>query len=384
MPQTQWHELIFGFLSVSAGILLLGYGGLLFRYHKAFSRALLQPPTAPLPLYPAVSVIVPARNEAPVIGYCLDSLLAQEYPGNWEIIVVDDHSTDETASIVRAKGVSLLSLADYPLPNQIAFKKHAIQTAIQQAKGEIILTTDADCQIPPYWIQLLTERLIQSNSVMCTGPVYMNPTQSLLSIFQTMDFAVLQGIGLASVFEGIHGLSSGASLAYRKDAFQAINGFEGINDIASGDDMLLMEKMQRQFPGRICCTIDNRCIVTTQTEKTWRNFFRQRIRWAGKAPRYESRLLKLILIWVYLFNLSLAALLLSAFHQPLYLALFAGFLLLKVIVEWPFVRNIFSFFSCKHLLPVYISAQPLHIFYTIISGTFGAWGKVTWKERRIP
>lgn len=383
MPSTYWHMVFFWTISCCCGILFIGYAWLLLRYRKAFARALRQAPGMPLTHYPSVTVIVPARNEAAFIGQCLQSLLNQQYPGKWEILVVDDHSTDATAAIASSKDVKVISLADHPLPNQIAFKKHAIHTAILQASGEIILTTDADCRVPDQWIKLLTEKIIQSDSVMTIGPVYMHNEDSFLSRFQTMDFAVLQGIGLASVSAGIHGLSSGASLAYRKDAFLAVNGFEGINDIASGDDMLLMEKMQRMFPGKISCTLDPRSIVTTRTEPSWRSFFQQRIRWASKAPRYESASLKYTLIWVYLFNLSLACLLVAGFVDRVYLSLFMVALILKTLAELPFVVLIFRFFSCTRLLPSFIRAQLLHVFYTVISGTFGAWGKVSWKERQV-
>ena len=124
----------------SCSILFIGYAWLLLRYRKAFSRAFRQPTDMPLQHYPSVTVIVPARNEAPFIGQCLQRLLDQQYPVQWEILVVDDHSTDATAAIASSKGVKVISLADHPLPNQIAFKKHAIHTAILQASGEIPLS----------------------------------------------------------------------------------------------------------------------------------------------------------------------------------------------------------------------------------------------------
>ncbi|MEI9943927.1 MAG: glycosyltransferase [Chitinophagaceae bacterium] len=92
-----------------------------------------------------ISVIIPARNEEENIGKLLNALNEQTYPKeSFEIIVVDDHSEDGTTNIVSTfPRVKLISLKD---DNINSYKKKAIETGIAAATGELIVTTDADCE----------------------------------------------------------------------------------------------------------------------------------------------------------------------------------------------------------------------------------------------
>src|ERR1700741_4803978 len=104
-----------------------------------------------------------------------------------------------------------------------------------------------------------------------------------------MDFLVLQGITGASVTKKIHSMCNGANLAYEKKIFYEVNGFAGIDHIASGDDMLLMHKIAKIYPGRIGYLKSTEAIVNTQPMATWPDFFNQRIRWASKATHYNDK-----------------------------------------------------------------------------------------------
>ncbi|HRN57484.1 MAG TPA: glycosyltransferase, partial [Agriterribacter sp.] len=147
-----------------------------------------------------ISVIVPARNEETVIEQCILSLLQQSYPKELlEIIIADDHSTDATAAVVRrygSQGIQLLSLQENSTPGKpvIAFKKKAIETAIRAASGTLIITTDADCTFHQNWISTIAAFHRHSRAVFIASPVKIKPEPTLLSAFQTMDFAILQGI----------------------------------------------------------------------------------------------------------------------------------------------------------------------------------------------
>ena len=91
---------------------------------------------------PSLSVIIPARNEAKNLQRLLPSLLAVPYPGMYEVIVVDDGSTDTTAEVASNYQVRLIQLTD--LPADWLGKPHACHQAVQAAKGEWVLFTDAD------------------------------------------------------------------------------------------------------------------------------------------------------------------------------------------------------------------------------------------------
>jgi cellulose synthase/poly-beta-1,6-N-acetylglucosamine synthase-like glycosyltransferase len=218
---------------------------------------------------------------------------------------------------------------------------------------------------------------------MATGPVRMIPSSTLLSRFQALDFAILQGITAASVHSGYHDMSSGANLVYLKDAFFEVRGFEGIDDIATGDDMLLMQKISRRFPGRIRYVFSRKAIVDTHTEPTWAAFFRQRIRWSSKARRYEDGKIFRILLMVYLLNLCMAGFMVMAWISPVHFSFCLAALMLKTLVEWSFVDNILKFFSLSPLMKLFPFVQPLHVMYTVVSGTFGQLGGVEWKGRKV-
>jgi cellulose synthase/poly-beta-1,6-N-acetylglucosamine synthase-like glycosyltransferase len=361
---------------------LVFYAILLRKYNKTFINIHEYEPRYGADV--KVSVIIPARNEEKNIGPCIDALNRQVGINTKpEIIVVDDHSDDNTSSIALSRSATVINLKDESLESTIAFKKMAIATGIKYSTGDIILTTDADCIVPHHWISAMVGVMADTRAVMVTGPVRMTPSNTILSRFQALDFAILQGITAASVHSGYHDMSSGANLGYRKDAFFEVKGFEGIDDIATGDDMLLMQKISRKFPGRISYVYSRKAIVDTHTEPSWAAFFRQRIRWSSKATRYEDKKIFRILLLVYLLNLCVMGFMVLAFVSPVHFSFCLAALMLKTLAEWTFVDNILKFFSLSPLMKLFPFVQPLHVVYTVVSGTFGQFGRVEWKGRKV-
>ena len=362
-------------------LLITVYLFLLHHYHIEFNRIPETDSGNPDPVN--VSVIIPARNEEKNIGACLDSLLAQDYPpAETEIIVADDHSDDRTASIVNSRGIRLVSL-DIKHGETNAFKKMALTKAIELSKGGLIMTTDADCTVPPRWISTIVHAQQSTGAVFIVAPVRMRYGKSFLSKFQSLDFAILQGITAASVHSGFHHMANGANLAYTREAFNSVNGFSGIDDIASGDDMLLMHKISAAFPGKTTYAFSSEAIVETLPEQDWKSFFRQRIRWASKARRYEDKRIFRVLLFVYVLNLSMLVLICTSFLSITHLSLCLLMLFYKTIVEWGFVRTVLSFFGLSKLLRWFPVSQPVHIIYTVISGLFGQAGTYQWKGRQV-
>src|SRR5438552_106784 len=151
---------------------------------------------------------------------------------------------------------------------------------------------------------IIPARNEEKNIVFIAAPVVLQNNSSVLQIFQAMDFLVLQGITAASVYKQFHSMCNGANLAYEKKAFEEVNGFESIDHIASGDDMLLMHKIRKKFPGRLNYLKSKKVIVSTQPMKTWKEFLNQRTRWASKARFYDDKRIFFVLLLVYLFNFS--------------------------------------------------------------------------------
>ncbi len=329
-----------------------------------------------------VSIIIPARNEEENVGNLLNSLQNQTYPKNlFEIIVVNDHSTDGTTEIVKKfPGIILIDLKEDSLNS---YKKKAIEQGIHAASGKLIITTDADCLPSPKWLEIIISFYEENNSVFIAAPVVLQNNSSPIQIFQALDFLVLQGITAASVYKQVHSMCNGANLAYEKKAFAEVNGFEGVDKIASGDDMLLMHKIWEKFPGRVHYLKSKEATVSTQPMKTWKEFFNQRIRWASKAKFYDDKRIFGVLLFVYLFNLSFLALLVSGFWLPVLWLYLIALWFVKTFVELPFVYSAAKFFSQQSLVKYFFFSQPFHIAYTIIAGWLGQFGSYEWKGRQV-
>jgi len=361
--------------------LFVVYGGLILYYWNGW-RSIPHYISGNEPVQTTISVIIPARNEEENIGHLLQALQNQTYPADlFEIIVIDDHSTDKTATIVQQfPSVKLIQLKE---DNINSYKKKAIETGIAAATGDLIVTTDADCLPQSNWLATIASFKMEKQSAFIAAPVVFQNNNSLLEIFQTLDFLVLQGITGASVYKNAHSMCNGANLAYEKKAFSEVNGFQGIDNIASGDDMLLMHKIWKQYPDKVHYLKSKEAIVSTQPMKTWKAFFNQRIRWASKAKNYDDKRITAVLLLVYLLNLSFLVLAVAGFFCSSYWIYLIGLWLAKTIVELPFVYNVAAFFNKKSLLKYFLFFQPLHIIYTILSGLLGQFGKYEWKGRKV-
>ena len=368
-------------LLLVCGTLLLAYGMLVIRYWWTWQR---------IPLYRAspaaprlkVSVIIPARNEEKMIGRLLQALQQQDYPVQLtELIVVDDHSTDETARIVSGfPAVQLIRLQEDGLN---AYKKKAIDTGIARASGELILCTDADTEPGPGWISTMISFAVEKKAAFVAAPVLMKGRNNLLNVFQSLDFMMLQAITGAVVQQKTLTMCNGANLAYTKEAFRAVGGFSGIDDIASGDDMLLMYKIWQRYPQQVHYLKSRDAIVVTAPQDNWRAFIRQRIRWASKAGHYQDKRFLPVLLLVYSVNLifgvlAVLAVCCAGWWKWLLLAW-----LVKTLAEWPLMHAAARFFQQMPLLIWFFFLQPLHILYTIFSGFLGQTGAYEWKGRKV-
>lgn len=367
-------------LYITIGLLVI-YSILILYYKAGWHEVKLFLPEDQEPAI-QISVIIAARNEEENIGNLLASIESQAYPKQlFEVIVVDDHSTDNTRGAVKKfEFVKLIQLQSDSINS---YKKKAIETGIAAASGDLIVTTDADCVVRENWLKTIAAFKKETGAVFIAAPVAMENRQSLLQIFQSLDFLVLQGITAASVRKRIHNMCNGANLAYERKVFFDVNGFTGIDHIASGDDMLLMQKIAQRFPGKVSYLLSKEAIVTTQAAKTWKEFFSQRIRWASKATTYNEAKILSVLFLVYFFNCSLLALFIAGFWtHNLWWGLIA-ILAVKTLIEFIFLKPVGNFYNKQHLLKLFPLFQPLHIFYTIIAGWFGVFGSFEWKGRRV-
>ena len=368
-------------------VLTILYALLLVAYSYWFSKL-----TIFKPVHPAANnapthftIVIPARNEAANIKACVDSILAQDYPTEFfEVIVIDDFSEDTTPDIVKEMGLShsnihLLSLADYFKSDEMnSFKKKAIEKAVGHAKGNWIVTTDADCIIPKHWLSLYNAYILKNNPVFVAAPVMFIKESGVLNEFQVLDFLALQGITAAAVGAGKHSMSNGANLAFEKSACIAVGGYQGVDQIASGDDMFLMHKMKVTLSNRIGYLFHPGAIVLTKTMSNWKDFIMQRIRWSSKARYYDDNSIFWVLLLVYLYNLFLLVLLFAGAYIPVLISL-----AIKTIFELIFLTPVSKFYQLSGELRYFPLFQPLHIVYTLVAGLFGQVKTYTWKGRRV-
>lgn len=370
-------------------LLFIAYAGLMLFYRQNWLACQdYMPSTTQEAQEVFITVIIPARNEEKYIAGCLNSIITQDYPGHlYEIIVADDFSSDSTAQIVDGYGVdkvSRLALQDHLEEGTVnSYKKKAIELAITRAKGELIVTTDADCIVPPGWLKTIGAFYSEKAPAFITAPVMFFAKDNFLSIFQSLDFMTLQGITAASARNNFHSMCNGANLAYQKKVFHEVGGFMGIDDIASGDDMLLMHKIAMVHPQKMGYLKSKDAIVKTAPMATVAGFLQQRIRWASKSGSYSDKKIIAVLAMVYVFNAWLLLLLILSFFSSavtfLFLALLAG----KICIELLFLYPVALFFNQTLLLWWFPLCQPFHILYIITAGWLGKFGKYRWKGRKV-
>lgn len=336
---------------------------------------------------PSISVLIPARNEEQHILACVQAVLQQAYPANkLDVIVIDDHSDDATATLVeqmKDPRVRLFQLKNHLVPNQNikAYKKEALKLGISQAKGDYIITTDADCVAPQGWLEQFALQF-STDKEMVLAPVVIQGKNSLLTAFQMMDVAATMLLTGAFVFWKHPILSNGANFGFSKRFFYRLGGYKGNEDLSSGDDIFLLQKAVQLDPSRIGFIASPQALVRTQAVDSWQALFWQRLRWASKSAAYTD---------LYLISFQAAVFLLC-------LLLFAIGILLpfSVLPTWAFVLLIYKlcldayylhFASKTFKMPAwmqwFVMASVLHHIYIVAIGLLAFLPiKGLWKGRK--
>jgi cellulose synthase/poly-beta-1,6-N-acetylglucosamine synthase-like glycosyltransferase len=337
-------------------------------------------------LTPAFSILIAARNEAENLPQLLADLTQQlPVPGGFEVLVVDDHSTDETAAIVTAAApqlsfpVRLLQLA--ALPGARTGKKAAVEAAVQAAQAPWVLLTDADCRVPAGWVQAYAACAADPRVQFISGPVLLTGT-GWLATLQGLELAGLVGVGAASIGRQRPTMCNGANLAYRRAAFAAVEGFRGNEAVPSGDDEFLLHKIQAAFPGGIRFLRSPEAIVRTAAQPTLRQLLWQRVRWASKWRHYQAAAPQRLAVLVLLANLTFPVGLGLWLVAPSagWLALLAWGL--KVAADVLFLRPVLQFLGRPHWLRWVPVLQLAYAPYALATGLLGLRGGYVWKGRQ--
>jgi len=238
--------------------------------------------------WPSVDIVLPARNEAAGLPATLAALRRLEYPAPLRIIVVDDRSTDATASLVRdaaALDPRLRLLQVRTASRRLAPKVHAVERGLRSGQGEIVLTTDADCLVEPGWVRAMVAPFDDPDVVLALGSVTTRGpgvARGFRERFEAIDWLSLMLVSRSLARLGWSLVSSANAQAYRRAAFERVGGFGTVGQAPSGDEDLLAQRLGRLPGARTAFVDDAAARVLTHPMPSWTALLRQRRRWASR------------------------------------------------------------------------------------------------------
>jgi cellulose synthase/poly-beta-1,6-N-acetylglucosamine synthase-like glycosyltransferase len=333
-----------------------------------------------------VSLIVAVRNEAGNIKNLLNSIFNQDYPSHLlEVIIVDDHSTDNTVQLLYDLAPAKQNFTIVKLEEENSFgKKAALDAGIRKATGELIIITDADCTANTNWISTLVSYYTEKRPLMILGPVKINYEQNIFSKLQSLEFVSLISSAAGSCNAGFPLLANGANIAFSKQAYYDCGGFTKNMNFSSGDDMFLMMNIKNRFGVNSIHFVKSAdAIVSTNAIKGLRSFINQRKRWVSKSRGYTDPFLVLATFIVYLTNLILVATAFLAIIQPERYWFFIVIFLLKSTIDFPIMLNYSRFQGNVLLMWFFPLLELLNAFYTSFIGIAGNIGNIEWRGRRV-
>jgi cellulose synthase/poly-beta-1,6-N-acetylglucosamine synthase-like glycosyltransferase len=338
-----------------------------------------------------ISVIIAARNEEAGIIPCVLSVLHQHYPEHlFELIVVNDHSDDQTVELlsdITDPRLHVIHLADHlPVIYTKAHKKKAIELGVSQARGTWILHTDADCVAPANWLFRVAHYAENHPAICLLGAVMHHQERHWLQRFQSLDLCGLMLCTGALCFQKRPLLANGASLAYAKAVFTAVEGYQGIDHLASGDDLLLVHKIAARYPGGVHFLKHPEQVVRTPAMPDLPALIAQRTRWATKTNQYQHPVMRLVLGSIFMLSLAILLLpLLSPLSGSLAPVLLSGGLFaVKALADYRLLRHATRFYQRPNLLHPFLLMELLHIVYMVSTGILGLTARrYVWKGRLV-
>lgn len=329
-----------------------------------------------------VSVLIAARNEEKNIVRLLQSLYNQNFPKEfYEVIIVDDNSEDRTKKIIEDFINNHKDINLRVLEAESEGKKRAISQALHNAENELILVTDADCELNSSWIDSIVAFYQEKKCKMILAPVLLSPASNLFEKMQVLEHLSLIASTAGSASIGVPVMCNGANMAYEREAALEVEKLRKDFNIASGDDMFLMEQFVKIYGHKnVKFLLNKSAIVKTKTCKTIKEFFRQRRRWVSKSKSYTNGKIILTALVVLFFNLSIVSLFLSAFYIPALWSLYILLTLLKFFIDFPILKSITNFMNQGKILKWTLPLEFIYPFYAVFTAISGLLLKVTWKR----
>lgn len=334
------------------------------------------------------SIIVPFRNEAKNLPGLFQSLTKLNYPAHkFEILLVDDDSRDDSKLRADAFKLDFSHLKIQVIENKrlsTSPKKDAIQTAISHSSFEYILTTDADCMVPENWLSCYDLELQSQVSKMIAGPVgFIQDTgkkKALFQSFEELDFLSLQATTVGAFGLGKAFLCNGANLCYEKEAFIKHAGFNKHQEIASGDDVFLLQQFQdKNIP--VSFLKSQEALVKTRLQPDLKGLINQRIRWAAKTTSYNSFFAKYTAAIVFFMNLSILVYgflaLFSLFPYQYFMLIF----LIKFNLDAAMIYLAAKFIKREAVMRNYFWSSLIYPFFSVGIALLSLFKGFEWKGR---
>ncbi len=368
---------LIGFFVVMSGII---YSSLIFWYYYGWIKTPVFKPGS-FTFSPKVSVIVAFRNEEKVLQNLLNDLINQSYSSElFEVILVDDHSTDGSYDLV--KNLIEVNTSFKLIKNQGEGKKQAISEAIEICSGELFITTDADCRMGNDWLKTITSYYSENSPDMLIGPVLPARNESVFSKLVALEFFSLIGsaAGAAGIKHPI--MNNGANLAYPRTSFNSVS--QPFNSkTASGEDIFFMLKLKKNEQSKIRFLKSNKAAVSTHLPTGFEEFWQQRVRWVSKSKYYTDfdMIFSAVIVWLVGF-LMLSTLIAGIFY-PIFFIMYAFLFVIKSVPDYLLLSNVLSFFDRKDLIRYFIPLQVIYPLYVTLAGFFGLiFAKFSWKDRK--
>lgn len=333
IPFNHWDNWQLGFFAVFAAAWLVQVIYLL-RYFLPVAR--MRVGASENPDIP-VSVVIAARNEEKNLMAHIPAIMDQDYP-EFEVIVVNDSSWDDTESILKALEIRYPRLKVIHLDEEkqnMQGKKFALTLAIKAAKHEHILLTDADCApVSHQWIRRMASGYADGVEVVLGYSPYIRRKGYLNRIIRFDTLLIgLQYLGFAK--RGNPYMGVGRNLSYKKEVFFRVGGFRNHYRLASGDDDLFINQVA--LKKNTAVVVDRDSHTESEAKKSWKEWFVQKKRHLTTAPYYRAAHRNALALWpLSFFALIAAAVACLVVHAGVWIV--AGMLLVRYAIMLSILR----------------------------------------------
>ncbi len=323
-----------------------------------------------------VSVVVSCRNEEKNIDNLLQSLINQDFTGNYEVIIVNDHSSDHTEEKIMNWEEKNSQIKYFSL-TQAQGKKHALALAVKNTKAQLIVTTDADCTMSNSWISDIYRVYQQTNAQLISGIVLLKG-EGFFGKMQELEFLSLVASGAGSLGIGHGIMCNGANLAFTKQLFEQKNAIN-FNQI-SGDDVFLLQTAKIKYPKKVIFNPSTHQIIQTKASKNLISFIQQRLRWASKSSSYTDKDM-IAASWIVFVThfLLLILFFVSLFEQEMtfFLVIFS----LKLFPDFLFLLFVTHYLKKKSLMFYFLPLSVIYPFYIVSIAILSQLVGFSWKGR---